>query len=233
MFSYLLFKGWFFSMLGTILIIILAYFRWKNNFLKVLGLNLKPVTIVKSIAVAVLIAAISYLFMQWLANKNGIEIRKSNWQNYFHDVFYVINEEMVLGAILLFILKKKFNPLNSSIILAFAFSVVHFIFYQWVFDEKAVLVPATILTLFFVGLLRNNLILIKKHIGYSWAFHFGWMLIMFGARHYNSSTKAFLTESDRFNLYLGSLEMVFISLFLGLASTWFLWKKMKNQKAAD
>jgi hypothetical protein len=92
--------------------------------------------------------------------------------------------------------------------------MIHFIFYKWIFADRGVLGISTLITLFLVGFVRNSLIIKTGHIGYSWALHFGWIAIMFGSRHISSNANKYFAEYELFNLYLGSTEMLIISIIL-------------------
>ncbi len=133
--------------------------------------------------------------MKYIGSKNNISIQISNWKNYFHTLFYTINEEIVLGAIGLFILVKvkKIRPLLASILLVVAFSLIHFIFYQWIFDDRDTIHLFAVITLFLIAFVRNNLILSYGHIGYSWALHFGWIAIMLACHHLHTENQVRLT----------------------------------------
>lgn len=65
-----------------------------------------------------------------------------------------------------------------------------------------------------MGFVKNFLIIQTGHIGYSWALHFGWIAIMFGSSHTYLKTNMYVTESESFNLYLGSTEMLIISVIM-------------------
>ena len=110
------------------------------------------------------------------------------------------------------------NPVVASLTLAILFSIVHFIFYKWIFLDRGTIQITTLLTLFFVGIIRNNLIIQTGHIGYSWALHFSWMAVMFGSAHVNPSKDEWLTEPERFNTYLGSYGMLAISALIVILS---------------
>ena len=151
----------------------------------------------------------------------------TNWRNYYHDIFYILNEEIVIGAMLLFSLvnQRKIRPIIASIGLAVFFSLIHFVFYKWMMRDRGILEITTLLTLFCVGFVRNSLILWTGHIGYSWALHFGWMVIMFGSMHIDLNTNLRVAEPNRFNLYLGSIEMLIISIIIaGLSFVYWLKK---------
>ncbi len=167
--------------------------------------------------------------MDYIGSINSVEIQLTNFKNYFHDIFYTLNEEIILGAIPLFILTKRTNihPLLISSLLAIAFAAFHFIFYKWIFLESGLLYPNTLITLSLVGFIRNNLILTFGHIGYSWAIHFGWVASMFGSHHFFRETGVRLTEPERFNMYLGSNELVIVSFLLALMTAMLFLKKSK------
>ena len=216
LFSYSFLGDWLFSSIGSILIIFLSYLIWGKSFLKQIGLQLNLPTIAKSIILVVIIAGCSLLIQKYIGSKNDIRIEYYNWRDYYHVLFYVLNEEMVLGAILLFTLvyKLKVRPIVASICLAVCFALIHYVFYRWVFADRGILGISTLVTLFLVGFVRNSLIIQSGHIGYSWALHFGWIAIMFGSRHTNLNTNIYFSELESFNIYLGSTEMLIISIIL-------------------
>jgi len=224
--SYFFFGGWWNSSLGTLLILFFSYLVWKRDFLKQTGLQLKLSTILKSLLLAALTFVFSWLMMKYIAGKHDVVISTGNWQNYYHDVFYILNEEIVIGAILLFAMVGKWNfrPLVAALVLAVFFALIHFVFYKWIFNDRGNLSFMTLATLFLVGFVRNSLILQTGHIGYSWALHFGWMAVMFGSNHMFLAENTNVAEYDRFNYYLGSYEMLIVSILLaGLILLY--WKK--------
>ncbi len=216
LFSYSFLGDWLYSSIGSILIIFLSYLIWGKGFLKQIGLQLNLQTIAKAIILVVIITTCSLLIMKYIGNRGNIRIEYYNWRDYYHVMFYVLNEEIVIGAILLFSLvnKWKLRPVVASLCLAVLFSLIHYIFYKWIFADKGVLGISTLITLFLVGFVRNSLIIQTGHIGYSWALHFGWIAIMFGSRHTNLNTNMYVTEPESFNLYLGSTEMLIISIIM-------------------
>ncbi len=227
--SYYYFGGWWNSSLGTVLMLFFAYQIWGKYFTSVTGIKINIAIFLKSLVLAVVLTLASWFIMQYLGNKNGTGFMFSSWKNYYHDVFYVLNEEIILGAVLLFYLVKKQNipPLPASVFLAVAFSFVHYIFYRWIFDETGILQITTLLTLFLVGIVRNNLILQTGHIAYSWALHFSWMVVMFGNHHFYLANNERVTEPARFNQFLGSTEMLVIAIFLAVLSIISVKKNLK------
>lgn len=188
----------------------------------------------KALIISLLVTALTitgaYFLMQHLGFKHIAIIQPTNIKNYYHIAFYTLNEEIIMGAILIYILKEKmkFKSIHIAIGLALFFSVIHFVFYKWIFIFRCNIHFIALTTLFFVGVLRNILILSTGHIGYSWGLHFGWMLIMFGFYHYFYDTQMGLTEPERFNIYLGSYEMLGISILLALSGWFFTRKRLKQ-----
>ena len=234
LFSYYFFGGWWNSSVGSLLIILFSYLIWDKDFLKHIGLQLDLKSIVKSIILAGIIVIFALLIMKNIAVKNNVMISYTNWRDYYHDIFYILNEEIIIGAMLLFSLvnKRKIRPLIASIGLAVFFSLIHFVFYKWMMRDRGILEITTLLTLFCVGFVRNSLILWTGHIGYSWALHFGWMVIMFGSMHIDLTTNLRVTEPNRFNLYLGSIEMLIVSIIIaGLSLVYWIKKVQPTTKA--
>jgi hypothetical protein len=170
--------------------------------------------------------------MKDIAEKHNISIMHiSKWMDYYHDVFYILNEEIVFGSLVLFYLtqKRKIIPIYASVGLALLFSAIHFAFYRWIIDIGIVQI-ATLITLFLIGFVRNNLIIVNGHIGYSWALHFGWIVIMFGFIHQNNDTQMIMSELDTFNYYLGSIEALAISFALAAVSCVYCLKRTAFQE---
>ena len=231
LFSYYFFGRWWDSSVGTILIILFSYMIWKKDFLEVIGMKVDFYIGIKSLLLTGIIVFSSLLMMKYIVHNLDIIIRFDNWRNYYHGVFYILNEDIILGAIILFVLvrKRKVRPIVASAGLAVVFSLIHYVFYRWIFvDNLGILETSTLITLFLVGLVRNNLILQTGHIGYSWALHFGWMSMMFGNIHLYNNSQVVLTEPLRFNTYLGSIEMLIISFILALFSLIYWIKKYKT-----
>lgn len=225
-FSYNFFNGWWYASVGTALIVLFSALLYKKNFIQIIGLKLPVRTIVKSLVLAVAVVAGAWLVMKYVGAKKGIVIEYSDWGCYFHIVFYTLNEEIVLGGILLHALTRKWKmePVAASVLLAVFFSLVHFVFYRWIFIDRGFIAVPTLITLFFIGIVRNSIILYTGHIAYSWALHFGWMALMFGSWHRYAGTENYLGELIRFNTYLGSVEMLIISGLMLLLSC-YIWNR--------
>jgi hypothetical protein len=219
-FSYYAFGGWWNSSIGTALIILLSRLLWKENAWAMTGLKMSAQVFSWSLLLSVILIFPSLSIVKKVGENLGIEIWFTHYTWYFHDVFYTLNEEMILGAILLNLLTKqmKFHQLTTSLGVAMIFSLLHFAFYRWIFADRGLIHPLTLISLFLIGFCRNNLIINFGHIGFAWALHFSWMAVMFGSEHFYVDTGRTLSEVERFNLYLGSHEMVFISAVLAILS---------------
>ena len=102
------------------------------------------------------------------------------------------------------------------------FAVLHSIFYAWrpaSMINYGVLSTITLLTIFAVGLLRNNLILAAGNIAFAWAIHLGWNLVFMDSS-YVSTAYARLDEPAVFNAVLGSI------LVLGVIASRCLWYRL-------
>ncbi|MBN1183951.1 MAG: hypothetical protein JXB49_16785 [Bacteroidales bacterium] len=213
---------WRLSSLGTMGIAGFGYLAYKKDFQTALGLKMNWKSILLSFILLAVFVFGTYYLMKYIGNSKGIILYPGNYKNYYHIFFYTLNEEIVLGGILIYILKVKWKirPIPITFSLALFFASLHYIFYRWVFIFHTNLHIFTLITLFFVGVLRYLFILKTNHIGYAWALHFGWMVLMFGGNHLYISTNERLNEPQLFNIYLGSYEMLGISFFL--ASIYFI-----------
>ena len=227
-FSYYYFNGWWYSSIGTILILFFSYLIWRKDFIKIIGLKLTLREFLITIALTIGTILGSLFLIKHIGLRNNISIHFTSLQNYYHDIFYILNEEIVLGSIPIYLLisRLKIKSLYVSIGLALVFTMVHYVFYKWIFLERGIIEIQTLTTLFLVGIVRNNLIIVNKHIGYSWALHFGWMVVLFGCLPEWVDSGKVVTEPDRFNLFLGSHEMLIISIFLAGISIFHIIKKL-------
>ncbi len=231
-FSYYVFNGWWYSSVGTVVIVFFSYLIWGKDWQKVTGLKMPVSSILKSFGLAIVFLAISYLLLKHIGEKHQIIHQFTSFGNYYHDVFYTLNEEIILGGITLFVLinRLKTNPLLASVGLSIVFSIIHFVFYKWIFLETGIIEIKTLVVLMLIGIIRNNLIITFKHIGYAWALHFGWMAIMFGSNHYWLESKKLLSQVERFNVFIGSLEMLALTGVLAILSIIYLLKQTHSGK---
>jgi hypothetical protein len=214
--SYNYHSGWWLSAVGFVVILVFSYLIWGKDFILISGLKINRNNFLETIVMAFLVTGYSVWFIHWIGSKHHVVLEISGIKSYVNDVFYILNEEIVLGAMALFVTINhlKIRPWVASMVLAALVSIAHLVCYKWYFTDKGILQISTLLTLFFIAFVKNNLIIRYKHIGYSWAIHFGWMVVMFGSNHYDIYTHMRITDFERFNMYLGSYEMLFVSIVL-------------------
>jgi hypothetical protein len=228
LFSYNAFNGWWYSLTGTFLIILLARRCWSEDYLEWIGLKISLKAIIKSLILLIFVIFSSYILISLIAENPGVSIKISALLIFIHIIGYTLNEEILLGAILLKYIQKRFVHLKkflTSVLVALVFSVLHYVFYRWIFLDKGILSIATLVSLFAIGIIRNNLILSTGHIGYSWALHAGWVFIMFGFVHIEKLTGTYMNEPCRFNLYLGSSYTTTILLIVAFVSLGLMVRK--------
>ena len=234
--SYYTFNGWWYSCIGTGLVLFFSFLIWRKDFLKVIGLRLSIKSVIKTIILTFLIIIGSVLIIKYIGSKNMVAIQFADIREYYHDIFYVLNEEIILGGIAIYILVNSFKikPLLVSIVLALIFSLIHFVFYKWILYQTGLIEPQSLITLFFIAIVRNNLIIVNRHIGYSWALHLGWIVVMLGSYPYWIDTNTGLTEPESFNMFLGSKEILILSCVLaGLSLIYMIKKYSPQQNAAN
>ncbi|MCD4770771.1 MAG: hypothetical protein K8R35_11465, partial [Bacteroidales bacterium] len=95
-FSYYTFNGWWHSSIGTGLILVFSYLIWRKDFLKVIGLSLSIKSVIKTIGLTILIICGSILIIKYIGSKNMVAIQFADISEYYHDIFYVLNEEIIL-----------------------------------------------------------------------------------------------------------------------------------------
>jgi hypothetical protein len=213
---------------GFGLILAFSYLAWKNNFTFWIGIYLKSWEIMISVLLVIVFWAGSFYLIHTIAEANNIYVQKGNYKDSIHTVFYSLNEEIIMGALLLKGIKYRWGEIKNwkiSLGVAFVFSLIHFVFFKWIFLNSGNLNFLILLSLFGVGILRNNLILKTGHIGYSWAIHFAWVLPMLGYSHLYTADKRYLTDFERFDLYLGDHRTAIITSLLATISFLLLIKK--------
>jgi hypothetical protein len=193
-----------------------GYLVWGKQFFYVSGLQIPKNTVVRILLATFILTILSATIQTFIAGNNGVSIQPEAFTSYLHNVFYILNEEIILGSILLYLLVRRFKikPIHASLGLAILVSLAHFILYKWYFRDKGYLDIITLLSLTLVVFVKNNLILRHRHIGYAWALHFSWMAVMYGSRHYHNDTLEPLTDLEKFNLYLGSFWVMVACLIM-------------------
>ncbi len=241
--------GWIFSLLSTILIVCFMKIRDPEKWNQKLGINFKKNDIPRFVIVATSLSILAYFIVDHVSMLDGYDFKpKLIYYKYYlglHYPFHFIlanylyyipetfNEEMLIGALLLMGLERKFKKLDKNyivIIVAFVFSLMHQALYNWSpVQSGELLTISTILTLFFVGILRNSLILKTRNVALSWAIHLSFNMVFFSGLFIHAETGKFPSEPEVFNIVFGNLTMLVLSGLFALASI--IWLNMDNLKA--
>lgn len=138
-------------------------------------------------------------------------------------IFQVLNEEIILRAILLRYTSKLLNSANLATFLTAAiFSSLHFLFYN--IAQGVHLSNFALIALFFFWLISNRLFLTFNHIGFSYIFHLAWNLTRFTSEYFYHNQK--ISEGSLFNQLEGS--PVIVVTLMGLYLVVFLLTRNKR-----
>ncbi len=209
-----------FSFLGTLMILLFGYLAWKRKSIEYLGLRLNSKQLLISALLAGVTIAISHFIVKSICASSFVIMSPPVLSSVPHIFFYTVNEEIVLGALMIRGLRHsggKLRDIYISLILATAFSLLHFLFYGWIASERGAISILALTSLFMVGVIRNNLILTTGHIGYSWAVHFGFVFVMLGSP--KTWGGRFLTEPEIINLVFGTTSFILALVALAILTS--------------
>ncbi|HYG36301.1 MAG TPA: CPBP family intramembrane glutamic endopeptidase [Clostridia bacterium] len=130
--------------------------------------------------------------------------------------FQVLNEEMVLRALLLTALARILRPrFFLSAVVAGLFALLHFTLYRFGPPHTALSISA-LTTLFLVGFALNELFLATGSIAAPWAIHFGWNLTRYGSDWIGETSSGTLPQGLDFNLIEGNVQVAALALALAV-----------------
>lgn len=245
--------GWLFSLLSTFLIIFYLRRRDPDTWNRKLGINFKKSDIRKFIIFTALISVLSYFIVDYVSMSGEYYFKPklfyyktylgSNYPfhyilaNYLYYIPETFNEEMLIGAFLLMGLERRFKKSDKNfivILVALVFSLMHQGLYKWSPVQSGELLTfTTIATLFFVGILRNSLILKTRNIALSWAIHLSFNMVFFSGLFVNIKTGEFPREPEVFNIVFGNRTMLVFTGILALASiVWLNIDRLKMTKTS-
>ncbi len=220
----LTYADWWMAPVASALIVLLAGLAWPGKGLDTVGLRIPLAQIGVSLLILCIVAVAACCIIPTIAASERIAFtpawESKKWAALAHTVGQTLNEEMVLGALLLKSIRKKAgiaHPYVTSAAVALAFSLAHYLFYHarppgsWNYGTLSV---ATLVSLFAIGVARNNCILSTGNVGYAWALHLGWNAVFVNSTYTWPSSNTRLAEPAMFNVILGNTTMVAISLAL-------------------
>ena len=184
------------SVAGSTLIILLARCVWSKNGIEVIGLKIPSHQIGISLLLFCVVLISSFQIINAIIVREGVIFmpiyENREWFSLLiHTIGQTLNEEMVLGALFLRAIQSRFrsvHPFVTSIGVALTFSLLHYAFYglrspEWV--NYGTLSATTLISLFAMGVVRNNCILSTGNIGYAWALHLGWNVAFIDGSFYS------------------------------------------------
>jgi len=206
--------GCWLSLACTGLILVCLKLGWPREWLDLAGLRLRGKQAALSGLLFPVALVVSYGLLRVAASASEIAFvpmyeRADFGYLFVHTIGQTLNEEIVLGALLLTALSawcRNRRLILVSVGVALVFALLHFAFYAFRVESDANygrLNVAALIAVFGVGVLRNNLILASRHIGYAWAIHFGWNLVCFHSAFYVEGRSLPINEPERFNRLLG------------------------------
>lgn len=216
--------GFAFGSVGSILIITFAALRWRGRFASQLGLKADRRLLRTAATVLVVLTFWMNRWITQIADEQGVLVIsylfESGFRKWCFNTFtQTLNEEMVVGAVLLGIFVRhlpRWNHATISVVIAAAFAALHFLMYEWNPHHGSTgLSSAALVSLFGVGVLRNVLILESGSIYLAWAVHLAWNLTFFCSAMYTVDGGRLLNEPERFNLILANPTLVASSLIAG------------------
>jgi len=207
--------GLWVSIAGSLAIVACAWIAWPGEGLERVGLRLAPRQVLGTAVLLVAVFLLAWPLLERTAHGAEVEAvhvlaLDSAPLLLLHTCGQTLNEELVLGALLLGLVRRwlpRSGTLAISVLVAALFTAFHYGFYALRpvgMPHHGELTLLSLLTLFAVGVMRNRLILASGHIGCAWAIHFGWnACFMAGAFRFRETGEP-LDEPQLFNLLLGT-----------------------------
>lgn len=226
------------SLVGSSLIMMIGRALWPESWKDWLGLGFRSRTLILAAILAIPLMTLFSVAVRSMALSQNVlyqsPIARYGILNpvYLHTLGQTLNEEMILGALLLHTVRKVFSRIHLLLIAAIVaawFSLLHYAFYGWIVPAQfsGSLAAGTLFALFAIGLLRNTLILRDGHIAYAWSLHLSintaGLLGLYTGRNGNK-----LLEPEIFNLILGSPVVIILGCFILILCAFLLMYKPRN-----
>lgn len=207
---------------STILIICGTYILYRPEASKLLGLLNFKKWIFSFLICCGLFYYISRELIYIALSTTDYRMEDGYVLNYLSIPFQTLNEEIVLRAMLLYLLiRLKWNSWIIALIPAILFSAIHFAFYYFNNRGNEGSIEFFALISLFMFSISGNLIYLKtKNIGIPWALHCGWNFNQFGniIKPIDKNSPNIVSEFMTFNLLEGSGSIVVFSTILSIIS---------------
>ncbi|MEN8151620.1 MAG: CPBP family glutamic-type intramembrane protease [Planctomycetota bacterium] len=222
--------GWWISGLASTVILALGILAFGNRWPERLGLSTGARGALVFLAATAVALPASIFLIDLVARDAGVSFSAAgildNTTSLAFTLGQTFNEEVVIGALLLLTLDRRFPARRGPIAVGVAalFACMHVALYASPHRvilygaEPFVLDPLTILSLFAVGVLRNNAILARGDIALAWAIHLAFNIPFFVGHIWSADGDPPLTEPEQFDAILGHPWMAALTVVLAAAS---------------
>ena len=193
---------------STVWIVALGLLRWRRAALARLGFpRSAPGLAFTAVTLALLWVLFAYILVPLVAADRGMRLEPWPWNTVAEFAFQALNEEIVLGYLLVVGLARRTRrPVLVAVGVALFFSLLHHALYRYG-ELGEILLPLTLVSLVAVGVLRNSAILLAGHLGFAWALHAAWNLVMFSGRWIDERSELGLSEPQVLDAVLAYMPM--------------------------
>lgn len=219
---------------ASIIIFLIRRHVARETFARDLGLLCEGRDFAKAVVILVVVATIAHLAIPLLLTTYGYESVRNEthlgWRLFA--IFQVLNEEMLLRALLLVSLVRFIKShWAANLLAASVFTLLHYALYRFGIQQTGLKIEA-LLTLFFFALSCNALFISSGTIAASYALHVGWNLTRFGHEWIEKTSGLQLKEAESFNLIEGHPWVLTSAIMLTVITFASVALRSRTQRAA-
>jgi hypothetical protein len=199
--AYVFFQGsWWRFVPSTAFALSLGALVLGRDALRAFGIPRRPRELVGALTLLALALPFAYAAVGWAAADAQITIvRTLQLRSSTHQLFQVLNEEIVRAALLILALRLSPRPMLLIPVLALLFAIGHRLVYA---ADGFTINLGALLTLFSLGVVANTLFVRFRHIGFGFALHYAWNFWRFNTSYFLDGR--YLSEADTFNYIEGN-----------------------------
>lgn len=225
--------NWWAFILATAAIVAALRLLFGQQWKSYAGLELPPVHALMAVVAFVAVATASKMLLPIVYEAAGLRANAPDIAGQAGFLFQALNEEILYRSLLIgFVLPYLRSAPVVSLGLALLFPAAHFVLYRFSNPMHLALSINALATLFLAGVTMNNLYLVFRHIGFSWALHAGWNVVWLPATFYDATTNQRLYEPQIFNRVLGSPTIVATACAMAVLSFVFLMRRPQAPSAS-